>query len=230
MWSWSHLFCNVLIIKEIFAWIYALSYLCPCTADSMHMLHISNTTRHATPRHARHDTTLFANVPRGTCTTLRDSWMLDAARLHTPICKACLICKAPRMLNGQGGGYLDSEIFLPPTIYISYAKIFLLFKKIPWQPIFLASPPCFARDATSVLGVQYLCSARDSIYAIGVFDIQSVSYSISVLYIYCAVSDIFVQRAVTSVPSVPSVTSVYLMFNLLATVSVSYGLTARPDT
>ena len=59
-------FCNALIIKEIFTWVYTLLYLCICTADYMHMLHISNTARHAT---TRHDTTLFANVPRGTRTT-----------------------------------------------------------------------------------------------------------------------------------------------------------------
>ena len=83
--------------------------------------------------------------------------MLDALYLCTHMLHLCLVCKAPQMLNGRGG-YLDSEIFVPPTTYISYAKIFSLFRKIPWQPIFIASPPCSA------------CC---------VFIVQSVSYSIS---------------------------------------------------
>lgn len=48
---------------------------------------------------------------------------------------------------------MDSEIFIPPTTYISYAKIFLLFKKTASQSIFLASKSCSACDA---IGVQYL--------------------------------------------------------------------------
>ena len=54
------------------------------------------------------------------------------------------------------GGDLDNEIFIPPTTYISYAKIFCFFKKIQWQPIFILSK---SRSACDVASVHYLCSA-----------------------------------------------------------------------
>lgn len=53
-------FHNVLITKEMFAGIYTLSYLCTCTHDM-----------------PRHDTTRFANVPRGTSMTRHDTTRHD---------------------------------------------------------------------------------------------------------------------------------------------------------
>lgn len=89
-------------------------------------------------------------------------------------------------MPGTGGGYLDSEIFIPPTTYISYAKIFLLFKKIASQSIFIASRSCSACDA---IGVQYLCSAcydfdvQSACDGIGTLDVQSACDGISVLWV-----------------------------------------------
>ena len=243
----SHLFCNVLIIKEIFTWVYTLLYLCICTAKYMHMLHISehvtprhatprhDTTRHdtprharhathatprtpRTPRHARHATTLFVNVPRGTCMTSCDSCMLGAACLHTHICQACLICKVPRMLNGQGGAIWTAKFSYPPLHILATQKFFCFLRKYHDNLYFWLARHA-QRAVSSLSNLSATVSAKpfspldENGFLCLVFIVQSVSYSISVLYIYCAVSNIFVQRAMI------------LMFNLLATVSVSCCLT-----
>lgn len=102
---------------------------------------------------------------------------------------------------------MDSEIFTPPTTYISYVKIFLLFKQIPSQSIFLISKSCSACDSIGALGVQPACGSIDVQFAcgsisgiggiggIGVFDVQSACDGLGALGIQFACDSTDIQFA-----------------------------------
>ena len=137
-------FHNVLIYKEMFIGlcICIYLYLCTCTHTTWHDMtcqnrteqnrtrHTTHDTRHPThdTRHTTHDTTLWMHVTHTwnifilqliVCVWLaRMSRMLDALRLYTHSMPClCLVCKAPRLLNGQGGGFGQRNFHTPHHIY-----------------------------------------------------------------------------------------------------------------
>ena len=150
--------------------------------------------------------------------------MLDALRLYTHSMPClCLVCKAPRLLNGQGGEIWTTKFSYPPPHILATQKFFAFLRKYSDNLyLYLASHALHATSPVSTIFVQHAVSLMSFVFSL----IATVSVpSVFNLLATPLVSNIFVQRATVSVPSVPSVPSVYLMANLRAPVSVSNLLT-----